>query len=48
MAKKETIKKDTSKADIKKDYANGVVNFRVLAKKYKKTVVEINNIVKSK
>tara|TARA_R110002012_G_scaffold107444_3_gene249353 strand:- start:3183 stop:3326 length:144 start_codon:yes stop_codon:yes gene_type:complete len=46
MAKKKVRVIDYSKEDVLKDYKNGIKNFRVLAKKHKKTLKEINKIIK--
>lgn len=46
MAKKKVEIIDYAKEDVLKDYKNGVKNFRVLAKKHKKTLLEINKIIK--
>ena len=46
MAKKKTVKVDYVAKDVLKDYKNGIANFRVLAKKHKKTLLEINKIIK--
>jgi hypothetical protein len=46
MAKKKVEKVDNTPVEILKDYKAGVKNFRVLAKKYKKTLLEINKIIK--
>ena len=46
MAKKKVKVIDYSKEDVLKDYKSGIKNFRVLAKKHKKTLLEINKIIK--
>ncbi len=46
MAKKKAVKVDYVAKDVLKDYGSGVKNFRVLSKKYKKTLLEINKIIK--
>ena len=46
MAKKKVKVIDYSKEDVLKDYKNGVKNFRVLSRKHKKTLKEINKIIK--
>jgi hypothetical protein len=46
MAKYKVNIIDYGAKDVLKDYKAGVKNFRVLAKKHKKTLLEINKIIK--
>ena len=46
MAKKKVEKVDYVAKDVLKDYGLGVTNLRYLAKKHKKTLLEINKIIK--
>lgn len=46
MAKKKVKIIDYSSVEVLNDYNNGVLNYRVLAKKHKKSILEINKIIK--